>query len=102
MNLRDFLEAIAPPGRQENEDDHQWTDRAVQEGAARGVNRWCSFGHHESCSDPDGDTCRCVCHRSDAPTYGDLCRWLLTEMRDGDELRDRAGVGPDWTRGEEG
>ena len=87
MPLRGWLEAVSPPERHYGEGDHEWTDRAVREGAARGINRWCSFGHHESCSDPDGDRCRCVCHRSDAPSYGDLARWLKSELDDGHRLR---------------
>lgn len=100
MNLRQFLDAIVPPDRGENETDDEWTERAIREGGERGVNRWCSFGHHESCSDPDGERCRCMCHRSDAPSYDDLCRWLRSELLDGDVLRERAGVDATWTRDE--
>jgi hypothetical protein len=25
-------------------------------------NRQCSIGHHEECSDPEGETCGCPCH----------------------------------------
>ena len=25
-------------------------------------NRQCSIGYHEECSDPEGETCGCVCH----------------------------------------
>lgn len=39
-----------------------WTDSMVAEGRATGVNRQCSIGWHEECSDPDGDRCRCRCH----------------------------------------
>jgi hypothetical protein len=40
----------------------QWTDAMVEEGRRIGVNRQCSIGWHDECSDPDGDTCRCACH----------------------------------------
>jgi len=42
------------------------TDRLVAEGAARGVNRQCSIGWHQECSDPHGDECGCACHTDGA------------------------------------
>jgi len=42
------------------EDD--WTDQMIREGAKTGVNRQCSIGWHEECSDPEGESCKCACH----------------------------------------
>lgn len=44
-----------------------WTDAMAREGANTGVNRQCSIGWHEECSERDADpndpqNCRCVCH----------------------------------------
>lgn len=42
--------------------DGAWTDAMSREGRATGVNRQCSIGWHNECSDPDGDDCLCACH----------------------------------------
>lgn len=44
---------------------YQWTDRLVMAGAARGINRQCSIGYHNECSNRDDGPaarCRCECH----------------------------------------
>lgn len=42
------------------------TDRLCAVGASLGLNRQCSIGWHDECSDPEGETCRCLCHGDDA------------------------------------
>jgi hypothetical protein len=42
------------------------TDRLRATGASLGLNRQCSIGWHDECSDPQGDTCRCLCHGPEA------------------------------------
>ena len=97
MNLRDWLEAMQRTPREPDESDSEMTDRHIREGAKRGMNRQCSIGWHEECSDPDGEDCRCPCHMASAPSYGTLANYLLAEMRDGEELRRLAGVDEDWS-----
>ena len=30
-------------------------------------NRQCSIGYHDECSDPEGESCGCPCHRTESP-----------------------------------
>ena len=92
MRLTDWLDAMRLPERADDESDADYTDRAIREGGARGVNRQCSIGYHEECSDPSGERCRCVCHRSDAPSYGELAGWLAGQIQANDRLREALHV----------
>lgn len=58
---RDRRPWVMGPGPMGLSDD-AWTDAMAREGAATGVNRQCSIGWHQECSDPAGDRCRCACH----------------------------------------
>lgn len=42
------------------------TDRLSRAGAGLGVNRQCSIGWHDECSDPEGESCQCKCHGEEA------------------------------------
>jgi len=53
------IEAPTPPGW---DGGGNWTDELVRRGEKKGINRQCSIGYHEECSDPSGDECRCHCH----------------------------------------
>jgi hypothetical protein len=39
-----------------------WTDAMARAGREIGVNRQCSIGWHDECSDPEGASCLCACH----------------------------------------
>ncbi len=55
------------------------TDARVKAGSAKGKYRQCSIGWHGECSDPNGESCTCLCHRPDAielPTpAGSVVAW---------------------------
>jgi hypothetical protein len=61
------MEALYPtlPG----ESAAAWTKRVLSHSREHGVNRQCSIGWHEECSDPHGDSCRCPCHHPKADIY---------------------------------
>ena len=59
-------ELAGPKARQSWLDD--WTQSHATEGRDRGINRQCSIGYHEECSDPRGDECRCQCHKTTSQT----------------------------------
>jgi hypothetical protein len=48
--------------QREGESAGDRTDRLAKLGAQRGINRQCSIGWHDECSDPEGAVCRCECH----------------------------------------
>ena len=45
-----------------------WTNAHTAEGQNRCINRQCSIGYHDECSDPRGDECRCQCHTTTSQT----------------------------------
>lgn len=40
----------------------EYTGRLLQLAREHSVNRQCSIGYHDECSDPYGDSCMCSCH----------------------------------------
>jgi hypothetical protein len=63
------------PPALDGETDDQYTDRLT--GADRSGrspydhrrNRQCSIGYHRECSDPQGVTCECPCHKEPTPDH---------------------------------
>lgn len=57
-----------PPALPDETDD-MYTDRLTgADGTSRRPydhhrNRQCSLGYHRECTDPDGERCKCPCHR---------------------------------------
>lgn len=48
--------------RRPGEEAGAWTNRVLSHSRDHEVNRQCSIGWHEECSDPRGESCRCLCH----------------------------------------
>jgi hypothetical protein len=81
-----------PPGLP-GETDDDYTDRLTgADGTGRVPydhrrRRQCSIGWHDECSDPDGDDCKCPCHRFPVPSAAGVEPSMTTEsqrtMREG-------------------
>jgi len=54
------MEALYP--RTPGETPEVWTGRVLSHSREHKVNRQCSIGYHEECSDPQGFDCQCLCH----------------------------------------
>lgn len=64
MTKRTDLPATYP--QKPDEDDLAWTNRILSHSREHEVNRQCSIGWHEECSDPQGESCMCLCHDPEA------------------------------------
>lgn len=72
--MREALEAYSPPlpPAHAGENDDAYTDRLTgadrknQRPYAEHRNRQCSIGYHGECTDPEGERCKCPCHRFEA------------------------------------
>lgn len=53
----------------EGETPEAWTNRVLSHSREHEVNRQCTIGYHEECSDPDGEDCQCICHAEGARLY---------------------------------
>jgi hypothetical protein len=60
--MTDRIEVAALYGKAPSSWGKSYTDWLSSKGRENGVNRQCSIGWHEECSDPDGERCRCLCH----------------------------------------
>lgn len=51
-------------------------------------NRQCSIGYHDECSDPEGESCECPCHRTESPSprHDDPRPFALLRDVDDDEV----------------
>ncbi len=54
------LPSLYPPFA--NETDEAWTKRLLSLSPEYQINRQCSLNYHEECSDPQGESCQCLCH----------------------------------------
>ena len=46
-----------------------WTDRILTHSRGHEVNRQCSIGWHDECSNPSGTECQCLCHGAGVDWY---------------------------------
>lgn len=65
--MRVEMLALYPP--RDGESDTEWTNRVLSHSREHEVNRQCSIGWHDECSDPSGDSCQCICHADEATLY---------------------------------
>ena len=56
------VEMAALYPQRDGEDAGAWTNRVLSHSREHEVNRQCSIGWHEECSDPQGFNCMCICH----------------------------------------
>jgi hypothetical protein len=65
--MRVEMMVLYPP--RDEESPEAWTNRVLSHSREHEVNRQCSIGWHAECSDPDGESCQCICHAEDANLY---------------------------------